>query len=137
MTPIDRTNKPLKFATQASYLVAVKYWIGWLVEEGWLETDPAEKLQLPRRSTVCRQQMPKGAGSRLGTVYLEEKRGAKYRMKKANLRSVRKLARVEAGGIEPPSRDASTMASTCVVWLLVSRRTFRSSRRYLTGSGAH
>ena len=43
-----RTNKPLKFATQASYLVAVKHWIGWLVEEGWLETNPAEKLQLPK-----------------------------------------------------------------------------------------
>ena len=43
-----RTDKPLKFATQASYLVAVKHWIGWLVEEGWLETNPAEKLQLPK-----------------------------------------------------------------------------------------
>lgn len=43
-----RTNKPLKFATQASYLIAVKHWLGWLAEEGWLETNPAEKLQLPK-----------------------------------------------------------------------------------------
>lgn len=43
-----RTNKPLKFATQASYLIAVKHWLGWLVEEGWLEINPAEKLQLPK-----------------------------------------------------------------------------------------
>lgn len=43
-----RTDKPLKFATQASYLVAVKHWLGWLVEEGWFETNRAEKLQLPK-----------------------------------------------------------------------------------------
>ena len=43
-----RTGKPLRFATQASYLVAVKHWLGWLAEEGWLETNPAEKLQLPK-----------------------------------------------------------------------------------------
>ena len=42
------TNQPLKFATQASYLVAVKHWLGWLAEAGWLETNPAEKLQLPK-----------------------------------------------------------------------------------------
>ena len=43
-----RTDKPIKFATQASYLTAVKHWLGWLVEQNWLEMNPAENLQLPK-----------------------------------------------------------------------------------------
>ncbi len=43
-----RTGKPIKFATQASYLIAVKHWLDWMVEKGCLETNPAEKIQLPK-----------------------------------------------------------------------------------------
>ena len=43
-----RTNKPLKFATQASYLVAVKHWIGWLVEEGLAGNRPGRETATPQ-----------------------------------------------------------------------------------------
>jgi len=43
-----RTDKPLRFATQASYLNAVKHWCGWLVEHGWLEIDPSITIKLPK-----------------------------------------------------------------------------------------
>ena len=43
-----RTDKPIRFATQASYLNAVKHWCGWLVEQGWLESDPSLKIKLPK-----------------------------------------------------------------------------------------
>jgi len=37
---------------------------------------------------------------------------------------------MEAGGFEPPSRDASKQASTCIVALLL----FRLAKRQTTGS---
>lgn len=43
-----RTDKPIRFATQASYLNAVKHWCGWLVEHGWLENDPSLTIKLPK-----------------------------------------------------------------------------------------
>ena len=43
---------------------------------------------------------------------------------------------VEAAGIEPASRDGSTMMSTCVVELFVFQRTCRLPRRCPTGSAA-
>lgn len=43
-----RSGKPLKFATQSSYLIAVRHWLGWLVEQGYLEHNPADKIQLPK-----------------------------------------------------------------------------------------
>lgn len=43
-----RTGRPIKFCTQASYLSAVRHWLAWLSEQGWIETNPAEKLELPK-----------------------------------------------------------------------------------------
>jgi site-specific recombinase XerD len=43
-----RTGKPIKFATQASYLTTVRHWLSWLVEGEWLETNPAERIELPK-----------------------------------------------------------------------------------------
>jgi integrase/recombinase XerD len=43
-----RTDKPLRFATQASYLGALKHWCGWLLERGWLAVDPSLSLKLPK-----------------------------------------------------------------------------------------
>jgi integrase/recombinase XerD len=45
---IARTDKPLRFATQASYLAAVKHWCGWLADHGWISADPSVKLKLPK-----------------------------------------------------------------------------------------
>jgi integrase/recombinase XerD len=44
----DRTGKPIRFATQASYLSAVYHWCDWLAQEGWLSVDPALGMQLPK-----------------------------------------------------------------------------------------
>ena len=57
-------------------------------------------------------------------------------IEKGQLAISRKLALVEAAGIEPASRDASTSASTCVVELftLPRRKLFHSPRRCPTGS---
>jgi len=38
-----RTDKPLRFATQASYLAAVKHWCGWI------SVDPSVKIKLPKK----------------------------------------------------------------------------------------
>lgn len=43
-----RTGKPLKFCTQASYLIPLRSWFGWLHEEGLAEINAAEKLELPQ-----------------------------------------------------------------------------------------
>jgi len=43
-----RTDKPIKFSTQASYLSAVRHWMGWLCEQDWIKTNPAEKIELPK-----------------------------------------------------------------------------------------
>ena len=43
-----RTDKPIRFATQASYLAAVKHWCGWLLEHDWITIDPSVKIKLPK-----------------------------------------------------------------------------------------
>ena len=43
-----RTDKPLRFATQASYLAAVKHWCGWLLDHDWIAVDPSIKIKLPK-----------------------------------------------------------------------------------------
>ncbi len=43
-----RTDKPLRFATQASYLNAVKHWCAWLLDRGWLASDPSLTIKLPK-----------------------------------------------------------------------------------------
>lgn len=43
-----RTGKPLTFSTQASYLSALRHWLGWLTEQGWIESNPADKIELPK-----------------------------------------------------------------------------------------
>lgn len=43
-----RTGKPIKFATQASYLSAIRHWLAWLCEQGWIDTDPGREIQLPK-----------------------------------------------------------------------------------------
>jgi hypothetical protein len=42
------TGRPLKFATQASYLTALRHWCAWLVEQRWIATNPAADLRLPK-----------------------------------------------------------------------------------------
>ncbi|WP_220498239.1 hypothetical protein, partial [Stieleria mannarensis] len=44
----ERTGKPLKFCTQASYLSAVAHWLGWLAEQGWIDADPSTDLERPK-----------------------------------------------------------------------------------------
>jgi integrase/recombinase XerD len=43
-----RTQLPLKFATQASYLMAVRRWLVWMVDEQLLPEDPSAELELPK-----------------------------------------------------------------------------------------
>jgi integrase/recombinase XerD len=43
-----RTGKPIKFATQASYLSAVCNWLVWLSDEGWIDSNPAQRIELPK-----------------------------------------------------------------------------------------
>jgi integrase/recombinase XerD len=43
-----KTGKPLKFATQTSYLMSLRRWFVWLHEENFVPENPAEKLQLPK-----------------------------------------------------------------------------------------
>jgi integrase/recombinase XerD len=43
-----KTHKPIKFATQASYLMSVRRWFVWLAKQNFLSTDPAKDLELPK-----------------------------------------------------------------------------------------
>ena len=43
-----KKGKPITFATQTSYLIAVRHWLGWLVEIESLESNPADRIELPK-----------------------------------------------------------------------------------------
>lgn len=40
-----RTGKPLKFDTQASYLIPIKRWFDWMKKQAFLETDPTLEVE--------------------------------------------------------------------------------------------
>jgi integrase/recombinase XerD len=44
-----RQNKPLKFSTQACYLLVIRRWIRWLHEQGIIQEDVAADLELPKK----------------------------------------------------------------------------------------
>ena len=44
----EKSGKPLRFATQASYLRALRHWMQWLVAQQWLESDPTAEMRLPK-----------------------------------------------------------------------------------------
>jgi integrase/recombinase XerD len=43
-----RTHAPLRFATQAAYLVPLCRWFAWLAEQRWTATNVAADLELPK-----------------------------------------------------------------------------------------
>jgi len=43
-----RTGKPLKFDTQASYLIPVRRWFDWMCVQSFIESDPTLKVELPK-----------------------------------------------------------------------------------------
>lgn len=43
-----RTNRPLKFTTQASYLISVRRWLRWLADQKILPEPVGQKLELPK-----------------------------------------------------------------------------------------
>ena len=51
-----KTNKPLRFATQVSYLTSVRRWFVWLAREKFIPGDPARDLELPKEE----QRLPHG-----------------------------------------------------------------------------
>ncbi|MGB7344812.1 MAG: tyrosine-type recombinase/integrase [Pirellulaceae bacterium] len=44
----DRTGRPLKFCTQASYLSAVRHFITWLFDQNHIDTNPSTEIELPK-----------------------------------------------------------------------------------------
>ncbi len=43
-----RTGKPLKFDTQASYLIPVRRWFDWMKIQSFIESDPTFEIELPK-----------------------------------------------------------------------------------------
>jgi len=43
-----KTGKPLKFDTQAHYLIPVRRWFDWMVVQAFIEVDPTSELELPK-----------------------------------------------------------------------------------------
>ena len=43
-----RTGKPLKFNTQAHYLIPLRRWFGWMQHQSFLESNPTESIELPK-----------------------------------------------------------------------------------------
>ena len=43
-----RTNAPLRFATQAAYLMPIRRWFAWLADAGFLPVNLAAELELPK-----------------------------------------------------------------------------------------
>ncbi len=44
----EKTGKPLKFSTQGSYLSAMKHWVEWLCQKGFIEADYGNSIDLPK-----------------------------------------------------------------------------------------
>jgi integrase/recombinase XerD len=44
----EKTGKPLKFCTQASYLSAMKHWLTWLHKQAWIEANHGVTIELPK-----------------------------------------------------------------------------------------
>jgi integrase/recombinase XerD len=44
----SRTNAPIKFSTQASYLMSLRRWFAWLTKENHITENVAADLQLPK-----------------------------------------------------------------------------------------
>lgn len=47
----ERTNKPLSFSTQASHLNAIRHWLQWCVDGGWIPENPTANLKHPQTET--------------------------------------------------------------------------------------
>jgi integrase/recombinase XerD len=43
-----KTGKPLKFDTQASYLIPVRRWFDWMTIQSFIESDPTTNIELPK-----------------------------------------------------------------------------------------
>ena len=43
-----KTGSPLKFDTQAHYLIPVRRWFVWLTDSHYIEVDPAQDIELPK-----------------------------------------------------------------------------------------
>ena len=43
-----RTGQPLKFDTQASYLIPVRRWFDWMTIQTFIESDPTTSVELPK-----------------------------------------------------------------------------------------
>jgi len=43
-----RTGQPLKFDTQASYLIPVRRWFDWMKVQTFIDSDPTTKVELPK-----------------------------------------------------------------------------------------
>lgn len=43
-----KTGKPLKFDTQASYLLPVRRWFVWMQDQAYLDADPTRDVELPK-----------------------------------------------------------------------------------------
>lgn len=43
-----KTQAPLKFVTQASYLMSVRRWCAWLAKQKWIAADIGRELELPK-----------------------------------------------------------------------------------------
>lgn len=43
-----KTGKPLKFDTQAHYLIPVRRWFVWMTAQQFIELDPATEIELPK-----------------------------------------------------------------------------------------
>jgi len=51
-----QTGRPLKFATQAHYLIPIRRWFCWLLENTWIDVDVSGQLELPKEE----QRLPTG-----------------------------------------------------------------------------
>ena len=47
----EKTGKPISFATQSSYLNAIRHWLQWCADNDWLKSNPAAKLKPPQAET--------------------------------------------------------------------------------------
>jgi integrase/recombinase XerD len=43
-----RTGQPLKFDTQASYLIPIRRWFDWMKVQAFIEVDPTKNIELPK-----------------------------------------------------------------------------------------
>ena len=59
-----KKGKPIKFCTQASYLSAIRHWLAWCDDEGWINPIQLKTCNFRRKNGACRRHISRWTKSK-------------------------------------------------------------------------